>query len=685
MKSRKSVKSRRSVKSRKSVKARTEVKTNFENAEIIPLEKGVTISGDKETRGLYITASAYNSEPLKEVSLEEKHGNYAISLKEQDGDETQVVISNTLKDPRNETFAELEKVAQKVTNYIPASADIPPVNEKSMVPSTSSQKLILRNNILLPEEYPVPKPKLIPKRSGSGYLKSSKDKVDQWKKNRKLWKYYVGKGKYPFFAGSSNQLVPTDHWINLKSMKAIAEKPSYLSDKEKKDSNNYSTTMGNQVQTRIRDGMFIGIFEQKRSGATVKNPTPTLYKTKEVRVDDDDIGNYIAFTNNLYAWGDGYLPYMYVKQGDKWVVKSPDPLKVNRAHVKSMLDSAGFEQGKIVKKIIKDDIGKVLTFRDTKGTTQNLALSEQQMAIMHHINNPRVMIVAKTPRGKINFNLEGDVDVDSSTVESIQFVPTQRSSESKLMTSDDLLLAVVRRHGIEPDTAQALAESLYRQGWITYPRTDDEKATVDEVGIKLLKDASSFNGSQEEWKILKLIADYNNALEKGIGYMTRGKFILSLGDTRLESEEEIVFADEDLDFGSEAIDLVVEKEGVNAERLTSFLVREGIGTPATRTQLLAELRLAGVISVTLKDNERVYQTDQRGLYMSAAYEYLLDHPNSRITELGRRVRNAGSLEEVKDIWESYQMVDAEDFRRFIQKRISELLERERDLRAIEAM
>ena len=64
----------------------------------------------------------------------------------------------------------------------------------------------------------------------------------------------------------------------------------------------------------------------------------------------------------------------------------------------------------------------------------------------------------------------------------LEFEAYQQGKVQRL-NSDTLLRAAVKKLNLEPDGAQALIETLHRQGWITYPRASVEKA--EEVPIKI--------------------------------------------------------------------------------------------------------------------------------------------------------------------------------------------------------
>jgi len=570
------------------------------------------------------------------------------------------------------------------------------VNKETEIETVSKNSVKIYNNVIFPtSEYPIPKPIPRYKKNGKGLLKSSQTEIEVWNNRKKLYEKYVKQGRFPvlnYWRSNSKNYVPLEHFENnLQYKKAIAEKPSFFTKDELK-SKDYVTTQGNQIQTRIVDGNFLGIFSQKRSGATIDNPTPTIFRTKEIRVDNDDIGNYIAAINNMNNPDVNYNPYaetMYIKESGIWVRTKPDPLKVNRAHVKSMLDSAGYDQGKIIAEVIQQELGskKVLSYRDVKGDTQDLSMSEQQLAITNKILPKKAEIVANTPAGEIIFEEQlRDFDITDKDVDKITFRVLDKPTDKKKLTSDDLLIASVRKYDMQPHTVQALAESLYQQGFITYPRTDQTKAEVEEVGIELLKPIDEFNGSNEERKILLIIKEGNKAIQEGNNYLMSGLWELQIGkDVIAKSTPMKIFADERKEFSGSEVDLTVRQVGITPDRLTNYLIQSDIGTPATRTQLLEELESAGIVTLQLEGKEKIYRLDQRGIYMASAFDYLKDHPESRITELGRRVKNAKSLDEVISIWKEYKPVNKIELQKFIKIQSQKYLEIERDLALIEAM
>lgn len=581
-------------------------------------------------------------------------------------------------------------------------------NATSLIRSSSSSQidrhnptnndLILQKNILLPAysyAEAVPKPEKEIGVKGKE-LSDSKKKRKEWEQRKEHFNAYVEKNQFPFLAywrSNSFDYVPPKHFnTKLQTRKAIAEKPAFLTKNEKKDKNNYSTTKGNQIQTRVLNGYLTGVFSQRRSGASKNNPTPLIFKTQEVRADNDDIGHYIAAMNNMYAWGDPYLPYLYVqdKKG-KWKAIKPDPLRVNRAHVKSMLDSAGFEQGKIVGQIISDELGsnKVLTYRDSKGDTQNLSLSEQQLAVAHQIVPKEVVIKAETPRGAIYFTQQlENIQIKGKKADKIVFKSLDKpESKNRKLTSGDLLIAVVRRHNMQMTTAQAIAESLYRQGCITYPRTDASKAEAEEVGVELLRPISQFKGSVEERKVLEVIDEANKALKSGKNYLINGYYELWIGNKKIATtDKEIpfrVFSDEKVNFRGSEVDLSVEVMGITPEMLVNFLNQQKVGTPATQKPMIEELFLAGIISTQVVGTQQIYRPDQRAFYMASAFDYLQKNKESQVTELGRKVKEANSLQKVKDLWNFYEPVNEEKLSAHIRKKTEEYLKIEKSLVIIE--
>ncbi len=538
-------------------------------------------------------------------------------------------------------------------------------------------------------------------------------KVKGYSISKTRYNNYYAHGMYPYlqyYRSNNSEIVPLEFFTTLSKKIAISEKPEYVADNE---IDSVPNTKGNQLQTRALNFRFYGIFSQLR-GRTDKSNVPEqyarhLYITEEIRVDDDEIGHLIAFQNNMYALQDPYAQTLVVKRDGKDVKIRPDPVLVNRALVKSIFDSIGFEQGKIIvneygkyldekdlKLNVKSKSG-VFSYRDLKGDNPTLNITEQNMAITHFFAPSGATIFATTPTSEIRFVVSEEklesINLESGESGKIYFKPhstvkilIDETKGSRLITSDELLTASVKKYNMKATTAQATAESLYRQGYITYPRVNEESNQIDDTGIKVLIDLKDFDGSNEERKILTVINEANKALADGLPYLIDGKWVLEIGnDVVAFSEPTNVFYDEERSFEDEQFDLVVKEQGKTNAELTDYLITNDIGTKATRTPQLEELIQAGIVTTEFQDRNEIYRLDTRGLFMAAGYDYMVKNEGKSVIKLGNKVKKSESLQEIVKIWNDYDPIDIDKFRKHIKATSSEYLESEAELAIIDAL
>jgi hypothetical protein len=523
---------------------------------------------------------------------------------------------------------------------------------------------------------------------------SKKQKEEQIR----IFNDYKKNNMTPFYTGYlALTLVPVEFFDNLEAVDLLAEKSEFLTGKK---GTKESTSSGNKLNTRMRDYVYSGMFTQKDGKPTKENPAPTLFKTKQIRVDNDEIGMLTAFTNNMYALKDPFAKTVWVKKDQKWVNVRPDVLLVNRGLGKSMMDSLGFEQGKILKKIVNQDIGKVIgkkskredvmKYRTPQGETVDLSLSEQQLSIVYAALPKYATLEVTTPTGVINFEWKvKDIETNFRTG-SLKFIPQKSPVERKHLTSDTLVLSVATRFDMDSVLIQTLAESLHRQGWITYPRVDMGKAEQENFGVKIEegKDIADFNGSIQEKNILTVIQKANESLEKGFDFIQHGVWQLILGyeeredNTILSKSTTIYFADLDQEFSHEQFSVKLFKKGISSLKMTEYLINNDIGTSANRVQYLSELEQAGILSLHVENNIKHYTVDQRGFYMKAAYEFLLDNPNSSAIAIGNQIKRSNKVEEIINLLNTFEPVDVSEFTNYVNDKVKEYKEEEKDLRKI---
>jgi hypothetical protein len=596
------------------------------------------------------------------------------------------------------------------TSQKPESAHLPiwtPVQKmlavKPKKATGKAQFVTFKEGLLQPKESNFetifPKPELVPKKRGKGFIVSSERDLQKWEKQKRKFDDYLEKDMIPFWkpANRTEELV-NPSWFNnpsnFKKVDVLAEKPEFLEDVTGKTT---ATTRGNRINTRMRRYSFWGLFTQNsayRGSPPNKLPTPLIFRSNHIRVDNDDIGHLIAFQNNMYnpEIKDPFSKTMYTNKDGEWIQTDIDPFRVKRALVKSMFDSIGFENSKVVNDVLQEKLGsRALNYRDSQGQNQRLTLSEQKLAIADKILDEKILITSNTHDGReINFNWKlGNIPDFERKDANIYFKDIKEWNtelESKQLNTDDLLIAVSTKHNIVSTTTQSLLESLHNQGWITYPRSDQDK-TEFEGGIKLLKPLNEFRGSQDELKILRTIQEANINLENGRPFITYGKWILRLGDTELETEKKSLLAGEKTVYNSGEFTTKTKKIGVTDQELLRFLIDNEIGTPATRTSQISELRQAGIISSkTNEKGEIVYTGDQRAIAMKLAYQILIDPDNENLEKakissgllLSQKAKNSKTQAELEQTLNQFKPVNIGEFKEALEVDFNNYLEAELD-------
>ncbi|MBA7500244.1 hypothetical protein ES704_02999 [subsurface metagenome] len=499
---------------------------------------------------------------------------------------------------------------------------------------------------------------------------------DKKSKQRRLLNQYAKAGLYPFFrpiktgvgSRASNELLHLSVFENIESNDLLVEKQSFLTKEQK--SMNWLSTAGNQIQARVNKNLkFSGFYFQD---GTPENPLPHFSRSKEIIVDSDEAGHFLAYTNNMYAFKDSNKKNVrFDNQGE---LQKADKIKAHRFFSKSIVDSASYERNKFIAKILKDEVGLKLAYRDSDGKTKNVAVSEQKLAICKYLYSKDVVLDVQTPDRKISFDYDLQ-DIDDNAIIKLEFIPDKRKVQN--LNSDDLLNAIVQRHQIEPDTTQALLENLYHSGWINYPRADIEKA--EDVPIKLVKPIEDFRGGVLEKNILQMIDNANNAFASGENYIQFGNWVLKADNKIIAKEKMLNFADMPKTYNDEEMNITVRTEGKTRENITDYLISEKIATPATRTVMLSQMKQAGIISV--KDS--LYQLDTRGIIFASAYEVLKQKSFTAI-DLKRKLDKAQSISEFKQILSNIRPID--DFvKNEIVKMMNVVLEYEDDLKRIDAV
>lgn len=499
--------------------------------------------------------------------------------------------------------------------------------------------------------------------------------AEQKKQYNSIFKDYQELGLYPFFkpiktgygSRASNELLPLYAFGNIESIDLLVEKQSFLTKEQK--SKNWLSTAGNQIQARVNsDLQFTGLYFQD---GTPEKPLPHFAHAKEIIVDSDDAGHFIAYMNNLYT-GNSYRKNVRFDNKDE--LQRADKIKANRFLFKNIVDSASYERNKIIQKFLQHQAGLKLVYRDSDGKTKNVTISEQKLAICGFLYSKEAFLDVQTPDRKVSFKYKLQ-DIPDEAIIKMDFIPDKRKVQ--VLNSDDLLNAIVQRHQIEPDTTQALLENLYHSGWINYPRADIEKA--EDVPIKLIKPLEEFRGGVLEKNILQMIQSANDAFASGENYIQSGNWVLKADDKIIAKKAMLNFSDLPKTYHDAEMNITVRLEGQTKEDITDYLISENIATPATRTVMLSQMKQAGIISV--KDS--VYQLDTRGLIFAGAYEVLNEKSFTAI-ELKRKLDKAKTITEFNQILLEIKPLDSIVTSEII-KKMDDLLEYEDDLKKIDAV
>jgi len=504
--------------------------------------------------------------------------------------------------------------------------------------------------------------------------------VSSWSKTKKAiqtrrYNEYEQYGLIPFFrvvatgygTRSTNEILDIDEFANIPQVDLLVEKESFLTKEQKQQ--NYLSTAGNQIQAKVDKNLnFVGFYFQD---ATKDIQLPHFARSKEIIVDNDDTGHFIAFMNNLYSFGNPYIKN--VRFDNRGELQRPDKIKAYRFMAKNIVDSASYQRNKIIQKFLEKQVGLKLAYRTSSGKTQNVTISEQKLAICRFLYSKNAFLDVTTPDLQLSFQYEvRNIPDDKEIV--LEFVPIKQK-EVKMLNSDDLLHAIVMRYNIEPDTTQSILENLYYSGWINYPRADVKKA--EDVPIKLLRDIKEFKGGVLEKNILQLIKESTEAYNQGVNFIQNGNWVLKAGDTIISKIEGINFADLPHRYDNNTMDIKVRYRGRKKEELTDYLIKNNIGTPATRTSMLRELKEAGIVS----KQDDIYQLDTRGLIFASSYEVLKKRSFTAI-ELKRKIDTAKSLEEINQLLHEIKPLTDDDKREMV-KMMNAILEYADDLKRLD--
>lgn len=541
----------------------------------------------------------------------------------------------------------------------------------------------------------------------------------------------------PFYtSGKSRELVPLESFDELPKKSIVYEKPDSikfgklgLTEDEKKRSKeleellkNSGSTSGHKLQTQVLDLSLDPDLNYHGNFNTLGMLNKMYIPTKFIMVDNDDIGNLIAFETNMYGGKENYFDNNVYFQADQFIKgedpKRPNELKVSRAYGKSIVNSITAKQNSAIRLILegfldiraeddKTDKPKPFFYIDPNGKPQDLTISNQLVEMSYEVftfmkkNSLEVQVsdIEQTiifPDYELADYLADPDSEDAPDIEKpvLEFQSTTTEKTRRLDT-DTIIRAIVRKMNLEPDSAQKRLEALHNQGWITYPRIKDTDLEQEKMNIQIIeqriidpitkeerdRDIKDYKGTNIEKQILEIIDTANKTKDQD--FANDGVWLLKSGDTILsKSKPNVVFAGEPNKYTEDQFDIRIGKDrGIPPEEFISFLSDNKIGTPATRTHQLSRLKNAGVLSLV---NDR-YVLDARGLFIASikqVYDAALGENYFRLQM--DAIQTAESPAKIAKIVNDYKSLKVDFFKKWIKQLGTVYVEAEDDLAELES-
>lgn len=683
--------------------------TSDPNLQNLPSGESVT-TADYETEDLHITVIDHDIEPHKEVEIDDLgEGVYRVQQKPAYGGQEDIIvtITDTPKGIRKkQKLAEYERLEAKKSGI---------VEPKKKVLRQSTQKhVVVKNNMIYPRVDILP-PKAKPKTTRltkRGSVRAEWKRYEQWKRDqRKILNEYEENKIIPFLMPKGFNYVPVSHFRNLSQVDIVAEKDdsidSKLKKQFKKDKKIIHSTRGNKVQTQIftskqgdKEGKFAGLYTQKDANPSKINPTPTIKRLKkggEIYVDDDDTGHFVAYYINTYSFNKPTIKNVWFKGRKQTKPISTSPFRANRFLAISIMNTLGLRQNQALKDVFEDVLGKGTMKYRREGDIVDLMPSEQIIRITRGVYDSMIDTNLQVATLENKFTFKGEIE-SFNEAKPILFFDSFVEEKARRLDSDLLLRGIVRKFSIEPDSSQALLETLYSRGWISYPRVkeggeelevsvellrpiDNDKEFNKKFDAKLVnewKNKGYFKGTTQESQILQLIKNAEVSFNKGESFIQAGEWVLQSGDEEWKTDG-IWIAGDKMKYSHEEFDITVADRGITPEDLTVFLINNNIGTPATRTAQLNRLKNAGIIQLV---GER-YLVDSRGLYFVSATQLLEEKDIPLVLDQIELLKKASTIEQMKDLINDFILIDRDKFAEEIKIRGKSLIEAESDLAYLE--
>jgi len=497
-------------------------------------------------------------------------------------------------------------IAQEEPSYEQAKFDI-----KYDVPVSKSRFTYYQNHhIIAPKQYPK-------------FPSNEKGRNNTIKRNK-----YINEGKIPFLYSSAHkqtymrspttEIVPIPLFSDLPEVDILQEK-KYDVDTTGKTVN---STKGQNIQAVFDNNMELkGLWTQQ---SAKDDPIPNFAKAKEIWVDQDDTGHYIAYLNNLYAFDDPLRKNVRFHTSSGLEPSfDQEPTHINEAKAlrflaKNYVNSAAYRRNlRVSSPVIKNIIGEeALTYRTTEGNNKTFDLGEQKLAICYFIFEPTVTLLVKTHDTTISFDdhIPEDINIKETDNPKLYFIPDS-NQKITLLTSDAMIKLMVQNLDLEPDQSQRTLEQLYWSKWINYPRSDTRKAEFEP--IYPLKDYREYKGSLQEKQVLKIVHEANEAYKQGKNYTETGTWFLHHKGEIMAQKIGIKTPEILAEYDRDSYDIRVIRDGKTKHDIVNFIEDNDIGTPATRMNQWENLIQAGMI----KKVGDLYTVDTRGIVMASTYEW----------------------------------------------------------------
>lgn len=320
----------------------------------------------------------------------------------------------------------------------------------------------------------------------------------------------------------------------------------------------------------------------------------------------------------------------------EWFVEADST--VNTTIIGNMLSKSSFF-AQYYDDIVKDAYGEDFTqFKQASSLSQNVSLGRIELGIGNYVLENQLLQDVKA-------EVIMDTEIGIQTIETslkkpprgdynVKFQATEQPRDLKILSTDQTIEYLINNLKISGVQAEELINRLYRQGYLSYPRTEsnrinlrkeeskaedlaklwnsylDEKYNEKQItkGIKQLNTTKGKSGiivlrkspykeTDLEHQVLMNIAKLN-ALATTKAKEVRGKFILE-DEKQVITSSDIVSVINTEEYGKDVgkvVDVkILTDTGVSEIDLYNFLRKNEIGTPSTRTNKLDSMLKTGFL------------------------------------------------------------------------------------------